>query len=91
MIWIRMGEDQIVNSTDLLHPQKGGNHILSDIETILVKATPVDEHLFPLGEFEEDRIPMPYIDESDDEIFLKKTLQIPVGQIKDENQAEAHK
>jgi hypothetical protein len=91
MVWIRMGEDEVVNSTDLLLPQKGGDHILSDIETILAKTTSVDEHSFPLREFEEDGVPMPYIDEGDDEIFLEKTLQIPVGQIEDEDQAEARK
>ncbi len=91
MVWIRMGEDQIVNSADLFLPQKRGDHIFSGIETILVKATPVDEHVFPLWEFEEDRVPVPYIDEGDDEIFLKKILQIPIGQIEDKNQADARK
>ena len=86
-----MGEDEVVNSRDFLLPQKRRNHILSDIKTILAKAASVDKHPFPSWELEKDRIPMPYIDEGDDEIFLEKTLQIPIGQIEDENQAEACK
>jgi len=64
MVRIGVGEDKRVNPSYLLLPKEWGNHILPRVKTVCIKAPSIDEHLLPLGEFDEDGIAMSHIDKS---------------------------
>jgi len=83
-----MGEHEGVNPSYLLLPEKGGDHILSNVKPILIKTASIDEHLLPLRKFYKDGISLSHIDKRQSEVFLERIFQIPKYQIQNENDAK---
>ncbi len=63
MVWIRVGEDKDINLSYLLLPKERSDDILSNIETVLMKTTSINEHPFSAWEFEEDGVSLSNIEE----------------------------
>jgi hypothetical protein len=87
MVRIGMGEDEIVNPSNLLLPQKGSDHILSDVEPVLIKTAAIDQHLFAFGKFKEDGVPVSYIDKGEDELSLEMRPHRPKNRIGEKSDA----
>ena len=86
-----MGQDKGVNSLNLFLPEKRGDHIFSDIKTVLMEAPSVYQHPLPLWEFDQNGVSMAHIDEGEGEVFAKAVLQVPVGQIGGKKDADSDK
>ena len=84
MVRIGVGEDKIVNPSNLLSPQKGGDHILADIEAAFGKSPSVDQHPFPLRKLDKDGVSLSYIQKGHREIFLEAIPHVPESDVPDE-------
>ena len=67
-----MGQDKGVDPPYFAVPQKGGDDILSGIETVIIKPSSVNEHPLPAREFNKNGISLPDIDKTQPEIFLER-------------------
>jgi hypothetical protein len=88
MVWIRMGEDEIVDSPNLFGPQKWSDDVLTDVESIVFLTSTIDQHSLSPREFNQYRIAMAHINEREHEILLKSILDVPVDPIENESKGD---
>ena len=91
MVGIRMGENEVVDPTNLFPPKKRCDHLPSDVETLIMKPSSVDQHFTASREFDQDGVSLSHIKKGDPEFLLKEVLPVAVGHEKGEEQAETHK
>jgi hypothetical protein len=87
MVRIGMGEDEIVNPSNLFLPQERGDHILADIEAAFGKSPSVDQHPFPLRKLDKNGVSLSYIQKGHCEMFLEAIPHVPESDVPDEKKA----
>ena len=88
MIRVGMSENEVVDFPNLLGPQKGGNHPLTDVESVVSLTSPIDQHSFSAREFDQYRVAVGHINKGEHEILLKSMFDVPVDSIENENKGQ---